>query len=78
MIARVLPGVDETFASFSRRQNPNELRDVALGTVLFGDPGAPERVRSGLEAACAEAGVVKPEDAGSLSKSPETEQKVHA
>ena len=53
-------------------------RDVALGTVLFADPGAPARVRSELAAACAEAGVANPDDAGSLSKSPETEEKVHA
>jgi dihydroorotate dehydrogenase (NAD+) catalytic subunit len=53
-------------------------RDVALGTVLFADPGAPARVRTELEAACAEAGVAKPDDAQSLPKSPETEQKVPA
>jgi dihydroorotate dehydrogenase (NAD+) catalytic subunit len=53
-------------------------RDVALGTVLFLDPGAPERVRSELPAACAEAGVATPEDAASLSKSPETARKVSA
>jgi dihydroorotate dehydrogenase (NAD+) catalytic subunit len=53
-------------------------RDIALGTVLFADPGAPARVRSELAAACAEVGVVNPEDAGSLPKSPETEEKVPA
>jgi dihydroorotate dehydrogenase (NAD+) catalytic subunit len=53
-------------------------RDVALGTVLFADPGAPDRVRSELETACADAGVANPDDARSLSKSPETEQKVPA
>jgi len=53
-------------------------RDVALGTVLFADPGAPARVRSELEAACSEAGVANSDDARSLSKSPETEQKVPA
>jgi dihydroorotate dehydrogenase (NAD+) catalytic subunit len=53
-------------------------RDVALGTVLFADPGAPSRVRSELDAACAEAGVATPEDATSLPKSPETEEKVPA
>src|SRR6476619_5304616 len=42
--------------------------DVALGTVLFADPGAASRVRSELAAACAEAGVAKPADGGSLSK----------
>jgi len=53
-------------------------RDVALGTVLFADPGAPDRVRSELTAACAEAGVVSPEDAQDFTKSPETERKVPA
>src|SRR5262249_52400423 len=32
-------------------------REVALGTVLFADPGAPARVRAELEAACRDAGV---------------------
>ena len=53
-------------------------RDVALGTVLFADPGAPARIRGELAVACAEAGVVSPEDARSLAKSPETERKVPA
>ena len=53
-------------------------RDVALGTVLFADPGAPARVRAELAAACADAGVATPEDARSLAKSPETERKVSA
>ena len=53
-------------------------RDVALGTVLFADPGAPARIRSELGAACAEVGVVSPDDAAGLSKSPETERKVTA
>jgi dihydroorotate dehydrogenase (NAD+) catalytic subunit len=53
-------------------------RDVALGTVLFADPGAPRRVRAELAAACEAAGVAKPEDAESLAKSPETERKVPA
>jgi dihydroorotate dehydrogenase (NAD+) catalytic subunit len=53
-------------------------RDVALGTVLFKDPGAPARVRAELDAACEDAGVVKPEDAESLAKSPETGRKVRA
>jgi len=53
-------------------------RDIALGTVLFADPGAPGRVRSELAAACADCGVATPEDAGSLAKSPETERKVPA
>jgi len=55
-----------------------DARDVALGTVLFADPGAPARVRSELAVACVEVGVANPEDAGSLSKSPETEEKVPA
>jgi dihydroorotate dehydrogenase (NAD+) catalytic subunit len=38
-------------------------RDVALGTVLFSDPGAPARVRAELSAAAAEAGVADPDDA---------------
>jgi dihydroorotate dehydrogenase (NAD+) catalytic subunit len=53
-------------------------RDVALGTVLFADPGAPARVRTELEAACADAGVATPDDARGLAKSPETERKVPA
>jgi dihydroorotate dehydrogenase (NAD+) catalytic subunit len=53
-------------------------RDVALGTVLFADPGAPARVREELAVACADAGVVNPEDAKGLAKSPETERKVPA
>jgi dihydroorotate dehydrogenase (NAD+) catalytic subunit len=53
-------------------------RDVALGTVLFSDPGAPARVRSELAAACAEAGVASAEDAAGVPKSPETEAKVPA
>jgi dihydroorotate dehydrogenase (NAD+) catalytic subunit len=53
-------------------------RDVALGTVLFADPGAPARVRSELEVACADAGVATPGDAKVLAKSPETERKVPA
>jgi dihydroorotate dehydrogenase (NAD+) catalytic subunit len=52
--------------------------DVALGTVLFGDPGAPARVRAELATACADAGVAKPEDARRLAKSPETVRKVPA
>jgi dihydroorotate dehydrogenase (NAD+) catalytic subunit len=53
-------------------------RDIALGTVLFADPGAPARVRDELAAACADAGVANPEDAKGLAKSPETERKVPA
>jgi dihydroorotate dehydrogenase (NAD+) catalytic subunit len=52
--------------------------DVALGTVLFSDPGAPARVRTELVAACAEAGVASSDDAAGLAKSPETEEKVTA
>ena len=53
-------------------------RDVALGTVLFADPGAPARVRAELAAACADAGVATPDDARTLAKSPETVRKVPA
>jgi dihydroorotate dehydrogenase (NAD+) catalytic subunit len=53
-------------------------RDIALGTVLFADPGAPARVRSELEVACAVAGVATPDDAGRSAKSPETQRKVPA
>jgi dihydroorotate dehydrogenase (NAD+) catalytic subunit len=53
-------------------------RDVALGTVLFADPGAPARIRAELAAARADAGVAKTGDGGTLSKSPETERKVPA
>jgi len=53
-------------------------RDVALGTVLFADPGAPARVRTELAAAGADVGVANEDDARRLPKSPETEQKVPA
>jgi dihydroorotate dehydrogenase (NAD+) catalytic subunit len=53
-------------------------RDIALGTVLFADPGAPSRVRAELAWACEDAGVAKPEDAASLAKTPETARKVPA
>jgi len=53
-------------------------RDIALGTVLFADPGAPARVRAELAAVCADLGVATPDDATCLAKSPETERKVHA
>jgi dihydroorotate dehydrogenase (NAD+) catalytic subunit len=53
-------------------------RDVALGTVLFADPGAPARVRAELSVACVDAGVARSGDANTLSKSPETERKVPA
>ena len=53
-------------------------RDIALGTVLFADPGAPARVRSELAAACEAAGVAVSDDATPQAKSPETEPKVHA
>ena len=52
--------------------------DIALGTVLFGDPGAPARVRVELVPACADAGVATPDDARALAKSPETGRKVPA
>ncbi len=53
-------------------------RDIALGTVLFADPGAPVRVRAELAAACEAAGVATPDDVRSLAKSPETQRKVPA
>jgi dihydroorotate dehydrogenase (NAD+) catalytic subunit len=53
-------------------------RDIALGTVLFADPGAPARVRAELTVACVDAGVANTDDARSLAKSPETERKVPA
>jgi dihydroorotate dehydrogenase (NAD+) catalytic subunit len=53
-------------------------RNIALGTVLFADPGAPVRVRAELAAACADAGVANLDDLRSLAKSPETVRKVHA
>jgi dihydroorotate dehydrogenase (NAD+) catalytic subunit len=53
-------------------------RDVALGTVLFSDPSAAARVRAELGAACADAGVVSPDDAVGLAKTPETGEKVPA
>ena len=52
--------------------------DIALGTVLFADPGAAARVRAELGSACEDAGVATPEDARSLAKSPETVRKVPA
>jgi dihydroorotate dehydrogenase (NAD+) catalytic subunit len=36
---------------------------VALGTILFSDPGAPVRIRAELEAGAAALGFVQPEDA---------------
>jgi dihydroorotate dehydrogenase (NAD+) catalytic subunit len=45
-------------------------RDVALGTVLFADPGAPARVRAELVAACGEAGVATPDDIFGPKKKP--------
>jgi dihydroorotate dehydrogenase (NAD+) catalytic subunit len=53
-------------------------RDIALGTVLFADPGAPPRVRAELAAAYEDVGVVKGDDAAGLAKTPETERKVRA
>ncbi|HZD86683.1 MAG TPA: hypothetical protein VE088_01595 [Gaiellaceae bacterium] len=52
--------------------------DVALGTVLFADPGAPSRVRAELVDACAEAGVASPDDAVGRAKTPENSRKVTA
>ena len=37
-------------------------RHVALGTVLFGDPDAPARIREELQAAAEALGVVRPDD----------------
>jgi dihydroorotate dehydrogenase (NAD+) catalytic subunit len=55
---------------------------IALGTVLFGDPDAPARVRSELAAAAEEAGVDSPDDAHALAtvsaKSLDTARKVSA
>jgi dihydroorotate dehydrogenase (NAD+) catalytic subunit len=53
-------------------------RDVALGTVLFSDPGAPARLRAELAAACDDAGVASPDDAMGLAKSPQKEVNVPA
>jgi dihydroorotate dehydrogenase (NAD+) catalytic subunit len=53
-------------------------RDVALGTVLFADRGAPARVRAELAVACTDAGVATADDAVGMAKSPETEAKVPA
>lgn len=36
---------------------------VALGTVLFADPGAPSRIRDELERAASDAGFARPDDA---------------
>ncbi len=52
--------------------------DVALGTVLFSDPGAPARVRAELAAACTEVGVAEPDDATGVAKRPEKRGKVPA
>ncbi|HZT53085.1 MAG TPA: dihydroorotate dehydrogenase catalytic subunit [Gaiellaceae bacterium] len=51
-------------------------RDVALGTVLFTDPGAPARIRDELAAACAEVGLAAPDEARGLAKRPETRKNV--
>lgn len=57
-------------------------RHVALGTVLFADPGAPTRVRRELDAAAAEADIGTPDQAYALAhaprKHPETTRKVPA
>jgi dihydroorotate dehydrogenase (NAD+) catalytic subunit len=37
-------------------------RHVALGTILFSDPDAPERVRAELRAAAEAFGVAQPDD----------------
>ncbi|MBV8256936.1 MAG: dihydroorotate dehydrogenase, partial [Actinobacteria bacterium] len=53
-------------------------RDVALGTVLFSDPQAPERVRAELDMALAEAGVASLDDAFGLAFSREESRKLPA
>ena len=57
-------------------------RDVALGTVLFSDPDAPDRIRAELAAAARRAGVAGPDDvyarAHEPGKSPHTRRKVTA
>jgi dihydroorotate dehydrogenase (NAD+) catalytic subunit len=52
--------------------------DIALGTVLFADPGAPARVRAELADVCVEAGVASADDAIGLAKSPGKSGKVPA
>ncbi|HET7857096.1 MAG TPA: dihydroorotate dehydrogenase [Gaiellaceae bacterium] len=47
-------------------------RSVALGTVLFGDPDAPTRVRSELAAELADRGLERAEDAVGLAHRTET------
>jgi dihydroorotate dehydrogenase (NAD+) catalytic subunit len=42
-------------------------RHVALGTVLFADPDAPDRVRRELAEACAEVGFATLDDAFAVS-----------
>ncbi len=57
-------------------------RDVALGTVLFSDPDAPDRIRAELAEAATRAGVAGPDDvygrAHEPGKSPHTRRKVTA
>ncbi|MBV8563574.1 MAG: dihydroorotate dehydrogenase catalytic subunit [Actinobacteria bacterium] len=53
-------------------------RDVALGTVLFSDPQAPERVRAELDMALAEVGVASLDDAFGLAFSREESRKLPA
>jgi dihydroorotate dehydrogenase (NAD+) catalytic subunit len=47
-------------------------RAVALGTVLFSDPGAPSRVRAELAAELAVRGLTEPQDAIGLAHEPHT------
>jgi len=57
-------------------------RDVALGTILFSDPGAPARVRAELADALNRLGVASPDDvfarAHHVEKHPHTRRKVTA
>ncbi|HYA08268.1 MAG TPA: dihydroorotate dehydrogenase [Gaiellaceae bacterium] len=57
-------------------------RDVALGTVLFSDPDAPERIRAELTEAAERVGVASPDDvfarAHDVEKLPHTRRKVTA
>jgi dihydroorotate dehydrogenase (NAD+) catalytic subunit len=57
-------------------------RDVALGTVLFSDPDAPDRIRAELADAAMRVGVAGPDDvygsAHEPGKSPHTRRKVTA
>ena len=49
-------------------------RDVAVGTALFADPGAPARIRRELADAAAEAGVASPDDAVGIAHAEQVRQ----